>query len=104
MLGCSRFLPPKGVGWGWLRLEKPLKTVKKTLMPLEFQILNTRNEIFDIDMPLGGAGVVVLRHNTPQRCLPRSQSLAHRQNLLAGSGRPLKDTTITRVRYRAISW
>ena len=30
-------------------------------MPFEFQITDIRNEIFDIDMTLGGAGVVVLQ-------------------------------------------
>ena len=44
-------------------------------MQFEFQNESGRNKVFDIDMTLGGTGVVVLRHNTPRRCLPCSQSL-----------------------------
>ena len=53
----------------------PFKTALKTLIPFEFQITDIRNEIFDIDITLGGAGVVVLHHHTPQCCLPCSQWL-----------------------------
>ena len=47
------------------------KTVGKPLMQFEFQNNNGRNGISDIDMALGGVGVVLLHHSAPQAARSR---------------------------------